>query len=272
MSNSIKLSSPSTHQFWEIPVLFEDEHLLVLDKPSGLLSSPQDAEEQRPNLLQLLHNAIAQGKPWTRERRLTYVRNVERLDAEASGLLLLAKNKTALEALTNLFSSEKPCKAFIALVQGRPNQQNFTVEAKISPYPARAGMMHVDPGGKRARSTFQVFESFAGWTLLRAKPLTHRPHQLRLHLLRVKLPLVGDGLYGGSPLLLSKLKPGYRLKPNRVERPLMDHPALHAEEIAFPHPVSGISMRVRAPWPKDLTVAIKYLRIYAATGENQPLA
>jgi RluA family pseudouridine synthase len=264
MSDIIKLSSPETHQFWEIPVLFEDDHLMALDKPSGLPSSHEGPEERRPNLLGLLHAAIAQDKPWARERRLTYLMTPERLDSQASGLLLLAKTKTAFEALANSFGSEKPCQRFLALVQGSPKEENFLVEAKIAPHLVRPGIMRVDPrGGKRARSRFQVMERFDGWTLLRGEPLTQRPHQLRVHLQRARLPLVGDLLYGGGPLLLSKLKPGYRLKPKRVERPLIERPALHAEEIVFPHPVSGVPTTVRAPWPKDLNVAMKYLRRYA---------
>lgn len=264
MSPIIKLSSPETHQFWEIQVLYEDQHLLALDKPSGLASVAEDQEEQRPNLMALLHAGIGQGKPWARERDLTYLMNPERLDAEASGLLLLAKNKTAFEALANLFGSEKPCKSFIALVQGSPGKEDFMVEAKIGPHPTRAGQMRVDSrGGKRARSRFHVAERFAGWTLLVCQPLTHRPHQLRVHLQRARFSVVGDWRYGGAPLLLSKLKPDYRLKPNHRERPLIGRPALHAEQLSFSHPVSGTPVNIRAPWPKDLTVAVKYLRRYA---------
>ena len=90
-----------------------------------------------------------------------------------------------------------------------------------------------------------------------------RVHQVRAHLLSVRLPVVGDGLYGGWPLLLSRLKPNYRLKPKHTERPLIDSAALHAETVTLPHPVSGASLTITAPWPKDLTVAVKYLRRYA---------
>ncbi|MDW8308928.1 MAG: hypothetical protein RMK20_06105, partial [Verrucomicrobiales bacterium] len=73
MSAVVKLSSPETREFWEIPVLFEDEHLLALDKPAGLLTSPDRYDPRRPNLMKLLHTAIAAGKPWARERGLTYL-------------------------------------------------------------------------------------------------------------------------------------------------------------------------------------------------------
>ena len=108
MSPALKLSAPATHEFWEIPVLFEDAHLLALDKPAGLLTSPDRYDAERPNLMRLLHDGIAAAKPWARERQLTYLSNAHRLDFETSGVILLAKNKPALVALANLFGTEKP--------------------------------------------------------------------------------------------------------------------------------------------------------------------
>src|ERR1051326_8122741 len=99
MSAVIKLSSPSTQEFWEIPVLYEDEHLLALDKPAGLLTSPDRYDSQRPNLMKLLHAGIAESKPWAREHRLTYLSNAHRLDFDTSGVILLAKNKETLVQL-----------------------------------------------------------------------------------------------------------------------------------------------------------------------------
>ena len=264
MSGLIKLSSPETREFWEIPIAYEDQYLLALDKPTGLAGTPDALEAQRPNLLSLLQAGIAEGKPWASERGLTYLMAIERLERETSGLLLLAKTKSALETVANFLSSEKPCKKFVALVQGSPSQEHFFVEAKIAPHPLEPGRMRIDVrGGKRARSRFEILERFAGWTLLSCQPLTHRMHQLRVHLQRAKLPLAGDAMYGGAPLRLSRLKAGYRLKANHSERPLMDRPALHAEEMMFSHPVLGTLITIRAPWPKDLTVAVKYLRRYA---------
>src|SRR3954449_9646975 len=120
MSVAIKLSSPATHEFWEIPVLFEDEHLLALDKPSRLLTSPDRYDPERPNLMKLLHAGITAGKPWARERGLNYLMNAHRLDFETSGVILLAKSKPVLVQLANLFGSEKPAKKYGALVQGSP--------------------------------------------------------------------------------------------------------------------------------------------------------
>ncbi|MFM7214882.1 MAG: pseudouridine synthase, partial [Verrucomicrobiota bacterium] len=92
----IKLSSPSTREFWEIPVVWEDAHLLAINKPARLLTSPDRYDPKRPNLMRLLHEAIAAGKPWAAERQLQYLSNAHRLDFETTGVLLLAKDRPSL--------------------------------------------------------------------------------------------------------------------------------------------------------------------------------
>lgn len=266
MSAAIKLSSPATREFWEIPVLFEDEHLLALDKPAGLPISPDRFDPQRPNLMKLLHSAIAGGKPWARERGLDYLMNAHRLDFEMSGVILLAKNKPALIALANLFGSEKPVKKYTALVSGEPPENQFEVDAKLAPHPVKIGLLCVDAkNGKKSKTRFEVLETFprGGYALLKCEPLIGRTHQIRVHLRYAGFPVVGDGLYGGKPLWLSRLKPNYRLKPGHEERPLLSRAALHAEELSLPHPVTGATVTITAPWPKDLKVALKYLRQFA---------
>ncbi len=264
----IKLSSPA-REFWEMPVLFEDADLLALDKPAGLLTSPDRYDPLRPNLMKLLHAGIAAAKPWARELQLVYLSNAHRLDFETSGIILLAKNKPALVALANLFSAGKPLKRYIALVQGEGLQNKFQVDAKLAPHPVRTGVMRVDPkNGKRSVTQFEVLENYArfSYALLQCEPLTGRTHQIRVHAAHVGLALVGDELYGGKPLWLSRLKKEYRLKPGREERPLMSRVALHAAEIQLPHPVTGEFLKITAPWPKDLKVAVKYLRQFSLNG------
>ncbi|TAK93072.1 MAG: RluA family pseudouridine synthase [Verrucomicrobia bacterium] len=264
MSAFIKLSSPATKEFWEIPVLFEDEHLLALDKPSGLLTSPDRYDPNRPNLMRLLHDAIAAQKPWAAERKLTYLSNAHRLDFETSGIILLAKNKPVLVALASLFGAEKPAKKYVALVRGEPLAANFEVDAKLAPHPVRVGEMRVDSkGGKKSKTVFEVAEKFHGYALLNCHPLTGRTHQIRAHLRHAGFPIVGDELYGGKPLWLSRLKKDYRLKPGREERALLARVALHATELTLPHPVTGEKVVIKCDWPKDLKVAVKYLRQYA---------
>ena len=265
MHSVLKLSSPATREFWEIPILFEDEHLLALDKPAGLLVSPDGGEPNQPNLMALLHAGIAENKAWARERGLTYLSDTHRMDAEASGALLLAKSKPFFVALADLFGSERPLLKYVALVQGRPAEGHFQVNAKLGTNPLRPGFVRVDPReGKKAQTKFSILEKFQRWTLMRCEPLTARPHQMRVHLQNSGLPIVGDELYGGKPLWLSRLKPGFFLKRGHEERPLLSRVALHAEEVQLPHPLTGETIAIAAPWPKDLKVAVKYLRQFDA--------
>jgi 23S rRNA-/tRNA-specific pseudouridylate synthase len=126
-------------------------------------------------------------------------------------------------------------------------------------------MVRVDEkNGKKSRTQFELVEKFQNCSLLKCRPTTGRTHQIRVHLRQSGLPIIGDALYGGSPLLLSRLKSGYRLKHDKVERPLIDRVALHAEQLTFAHPVGGAEVVVSSPWPKDISVAVKYLRRYAA--------
>ena len=263
MSAAVKLSSPATHEFWEIPVLFEDEQLLALDKPAGLLVSPDRFITGRPSLMKLLHAAIAAGKPWVRERSLTYLANAHRLDFEIGGVLLLAKNKPALVALANQFGSETPVRSYVALVQGVPPDDQFAVAGKISPHPLKTGLMRMDPrAGKKSRTEFAALERFSRWSLLRCAPRTERAQQIRLHLSHAGFPVVGDELHGGKKLWLSRLKRDFRLKPGREEHPLISRPALHLEELSLTHPVTNEPLTIKSEWPKDLRVAVKYLRQY----------
>jgi 23S rRNA-/tRNA-specific pseudouridylate synthase len=233
-----------------------------------LLASPDRSDPQRPNLMKLLHQGIERGAPWAAQRGLRYLMNAHRLEAETSGVLLLAKSKPILIALADLFGSGKVNLTCVALVQGVPREETILVEAKLAPHPLAVGLLCVDQKrGKKSRTQFQIRERFEGYALLEARPLVSRPHQIRAHLGHIGFSITGDAAYGGSPLLLSQLKSEYRLKPNKTERPLLAHPALHLEEISLAHPVTAADVRVAAPWPKDLTVAVKYLRRYAAGGQ-----
>jgi RluA family pseudouridine synthase len=257
----IKLSAPETEEFWKVPVLYEDAALFALEKPSRLLTSPDRYDSNRPNLMRILHRDIERGAPWAKERNISYLANAHRLDFDTSGVLLLAKNKPALVALVDQFGGSRPAKRYIALVQGTPAADAFRSEARLAPHPVKLGLMRVDP---KHGTNFEVIEKFAGYTMLRCEPLTGRTHQIRIHLSHLRLPIVGDELYGGAPLYLSKLKRDYRPPRTGQEQPLIGRVALHAESLVVEHPDTHQPVPIQSPWPNDLQVALKYLRKFAA--------
>ena len=262
----IRLSGPTSGEAWKIPVVFEDEHLLALNKPPRLFTSPNRDDPERPNLMKLLHRDIERAAPWAKRRNLSYLSNAHRLDFETSGVILLAKSKPVLVALATLFGSERPVKTYVALAHGTPLKDKFNIDARLALHPTRPGLIRVDEKqGKKARTLFEVRERFEFSSLIQCRPLMDRPHQIRVHLQKAGYPIVGDATYGGRPLLLSKLKSGYRLKENRAERPLVCSAALHAEELTIEHPVTRGVLTMKAEWPRDLIVAIKYLRRYTTT-------
>ena len=237
---------------------------MALNKPAGLLIAPDRWDKTRGNLMGLIHAGIHLQRPWARERGLEYLANVHRLDAGTSGVVLLARNKPALVNLARQFRDQHPKKTYLALIEGTLPAPTIEVNLPLAPSMVKLGLSTVDRGrGKPALTRFSLVEAFKGYSLVKAEPTTGRLHQIRVHLKEIGCPLVADHDYGtGFPLLLSKLKRDYRMKPEG-ERPLMARPALHAHQLEFLHPTSGTPVVIEAGWPKDLTVAIKYLRKFA---------
>ena len=261
----IKLSAPATGQFWPVPVVHEDTRLLALDKPARLLTSPDRYDRERPNLMRLLHAGIERGADWAVGRRLDYLANAHRLDFETTGVLLLAKDKPALVHLANQFGGSRPEKTYVALVPGNPDQDEFEVDLKLMPDPRLPGLMRWSKDGKKALTRFKVLERFRGVTLVSCHPQTGRTHQIRVHLKFAGFPIYGDEFYGdGRRLFLSSLKPSYRLKEGQDERPLTPSLALHAWKLTVAHPDDEHPVEITAPWPRDLEVALKYLRRYGS--------
>jgi RluA family pseudouridine synthase len=262
-------------------VLYEDDALLALDKPSGLLISPDTCDKEKPNLMSGVRRALDTGAAWVRERGLVFLANTHRLDADASGVLLLAKTREALRALAGQFNDRTVGKSYLALVEGVPAEDEFVVELKIGPHPSRPRLQtERRHGGKLTLTRFRVMELFrlpflrgqdttaslGAVALVRCEPETSRTHQIRVHLRHAGHPILADPLYGlgsQSALLLSQLKPGYKPHPKEVERPLIGRLALHAERLTVAHPATGTPLELVAPLPKDFEVSLKYLRRFA---------
>jgi RluA family pseudouridine synthase len=249
-------------------ILFEDDALVAFDKPAGLAVVSGGKGARGASLVQL-----------ARERLGRQVANVHRLDDEASGIVLCAKTKPALDFLSGQFQSKTVLKAYFALVALAPSapgaagrdaagslQEEFSVELPLGEDRGRPGLMRVTRGrgGSPSVTQFRVLEPFGRFAWVECRPLTGRTHQLRVHLAACAAPVLNDRLYGDPSvlLLLSELKRRY--KGREQERPLVTRLALHAGALGFMHPVTRERLEVRAPLPQDLEIALKYLRRFAA--------
>ena len=248
-------------------ILLEDESLAAFDKPSGLPVVKDPAARAGPTLMGLL-----------RERFGAALANVHRLDREASGVVLCAKTKEALDFLSGQFQSKTARRTYHALVvvlpQEGPPERNrvrdpsgslppvFTVDLALGDDEHRPGQVriHLGRGGKPSTTDFRVLESFGRFAWLECVPRTGRMHQIRAHLASAGAPVLNDPLYGDPErvLLLWGLKARY--KGRVAERPLVTRLALHAASLGFTHPLSRAATGVSSPLPKDLEVALKYLR------------
>jgi RluA family pseudouridine synthase len=235
------------------PVIYEDEVLLAFDKPSGLLVAPDRWDKARPNLMALVHTQLGDG-----------IANVHRLDADTSGVLLCAKTKAALDSLSGQFQAKTAEKLYLALAVGPIAEAEFTVELALQADESRPGRMRVvKKKGKPSITSFTVRERFRGFSWIECRPRTGRNHQIRVHLAAAGHPILGDTFYGdATQLLLSALKRGY--KGRDEERPLIRRLALHASALVLTHPVTHERLTLTAPLPDEFTVALKYLRRFAA--------
>jgi len=230
-----------------IPVLFEDEHLVVLDKPAGMLTHGHEREEgtsladvavQRFGRLPML---MGEERPGV----------VHRLDRETSGAIVLARTPTAMERLREAFRGRSVRKEYLALVHGSSREDAFVVDAPLGPMEGHRDRQVIrhDDQGKAARTEFEVRERFGRHSLVACRLITGRRHQIRVHLLEAGLPLVGDKLYGARD---AKALP--------VGAPALVHHALHAARIGFEHPVLGGDVEVEAPPRAEIAELIEWLR------------
>ena len=259
------------------PVLYQDDLVIAFDKPSGLLIAPDRWDKGRENLMALVHAKLG------RE-----VANVHRLDADTSGVLLCARTKPALDALSGQFQAKQVGKKYLALAAVLPVERAmkvvaprrgpegglpsaFTVELNLGPDEAQPGRMriHRKREGKPSVTEIRVLEAFGRFAWLECRPLTGRTHQIRVHLAAEGAPVLNDPFYGDPEvkLLLSELKKGYKGRAD--ERPLIGRLALHASELTFQHPGTGEAVTVTSPLPHEFEVALKYLRKFGGGVERR---
>jgi 23S rRNA pseudouridine1911/1915/1917 synthase len=234
-----------------IPILHEDRAVLVIDKPSGWMLAPTAWDRTGRNLQLALESSLSAGDYWARSRGLKFLRFVHRLDADTSGVLLLAKSRGALKAYSELFEARLVDKIYIGVVHGVPEPSHWVCQLEILPDPAKRGRMKtLSPAEKSlnlktqsasrhrpseipkdAETRFRVIQASGETALVEAHPITGRTHQIRVHLAAAGHPVLGDALYGLG-------------KPGKSTGQL----ALRAVALAYRDPFTKRGMRIEAPF------------------------
>lgn len=237
-------------------ILWQDANYVAISKPAGLASIPGRGEttsafEEVAKAVQLPHRGAQDPR----------LRLVHRIDKDTSGVLLFAKNKPAQKHVSQQFQNNLVSKEYLALVAGRPAQDEGDIDAPMARHPSSPLKMAVSKQGRPARTLWKVEEYLGPFTLLRIFPKTGKTHQIRVHLKSIGLPLAIDPLYNPTApqgLFLSSFKRHYR-KSAHEERPLIARLTLHAEKLAFEN-LDGTTMELLAPLPKDFRATLTQLR------------
>lgn len=247
---------------YRIPILYEDDYILAVNKPAGLLSIPDHWVKEKANLKEILSNYVR------KEYGIDSIFVVHRLDKETSGVLLFAKNAAVHRELNRQFESGEVQKRYLALVAGRLEAKEGVIDAPISRKMIRGGRKLIDEKkGLPSRTRYRVLEEFETMSLVEVKPETGRMHQIRLHFAHIGHPLLIDDKYhpgGKDRISIRDLKPAARVRPDD-ERAIMERLALHAESLVFRHPVTGALQEIHAELPKDFRSVLNHLRKYSRT-------
>lgn len=245
---------PSAVRPEEIPlsIVYEDEHLLVVDKPAGMVVHPSAGHSSGTLVHALLHHCCdLSGIGGVLRPGI-----VHRLDRDTSGLLLVAKTDEAHRNLTEQFKNRRIAKTYLALVQGAPPVDAGEIRLPVGRHPAdRKKMSTLSPRGKDAVTHWRVRERFGAVTLLEVDLETGRTHQIRVHLGSQGYPVLGDAVYGRPGWVKSVSDPATRAILRGAKRQ-----ALHAARIAFHHPVHGTLLSFQSPLPGDLAELCNALR------------
>lgn len=240
-----------------LAILFEDESLLVIDKPPDLPVHPPRAGRGGTLANALAHHCanLPGGKlPGDDPVRPGIV---HRLDADTSGVIVVAKDESALFKLSKQFETRTVEKVYLALCRGKPRSPG-AIDKSIGRHPDHYEMMRIDPAGKNAITEYEVLEQFKTIALVKLRPRTGRTHQLRVHLSAINHPIVGDRLYSRRPPLTRSEIAGREPEPG--EAPLIARQALHAASLSFDHPRTGERLTFEAPLPEDFQRALQALR------------
>lgn len=228
-------------------IIFEDDDLVALNKPSGLLSIPdrEGKEESLKSLLQARHHNIL---------------TIHRLDKDTSGLIIFAKNEMAHRHISIQFEERKTEKIYLGLVLGQPADPAGTIDLPIAENMVTRGTMLINRRGKQAVTDFEVLEKFGNYSWMQFRIHTGRTHQIRVHMKSLGHPIVCDDLYGdGKPVLLSSLKSKFKLSKHELEeRPILNRLALHAYQLGLTKP-NHDKIQLQAPLPKDLKATLQQL-------------
>lgn len=236
-----------------LSVLFEDDHLIAIDKPPGMVVHPAKGHWRGTLAAALSYHCASlssMGGP-TRPGIL------HRLDRDTSGVILAAKNDLAHQRLAAQFEARTVKKTYLAVVRGVPDRDQDVIELPIGIHPYQRERMAIrsgHPTSRPATTIYRVKERFRGFALLEVEPKTGRTHQIRLHLTHAGLPIVADRLYAGHAVLKNS---DVGLSGDGV---LLDRQALHAWRLEFDHPVAGARMMLSAELPADLGGLVAALR------------
>jgi 23S rRNA pseudouridine1911/1915/1917 synthase len=252
----------------EIPleILHEDDAIVVVNKSAGMVVHPAKGHWEGTLASALAHHFTTlsgRGGP-------TRPGIVHRLDRDTSGVIVVAKNDQAHDALAEQFKSRNVEKEYLAIVVGVPELDRDLIDEPIGDHPTHRGKKAIrrkDPDARPATTVYEVIERFAGYALARALPKTGRTHQIRLHLAHVGHPILCDRLYGGRAVITElELIPRDKIGQHTAEeqaafsQPLLDRQALHAHRLAFSHPITGEPMEFVAPLAADMGRALAALK------------
>lgn len=237
----------------KIPILFEDEFLVVADKPSGLNTIPDRYQTGIPDLRNVLKQTFC--NLWV----------IHRIDKETSGIVLFARDEDVHKSLNRQFENREVEKTYLALCIGTPFHRSWTIDRPLRVDADRLHRTIIDAyRGKEAVTQVNVLQEFNGFCWIEAHPLTGRTHQVRVHLAGAGLPIVADPLYGdGAHFLLSSVKRRYKSAQHAEEKPLLARLALHAARLEFIHPINQEKMAIESPVPKDLQATLAQLNKHA---------